>query len=115
MHIEHAAVGVVRAIQGLNRGEFEPVVHVLADCIERIRDEVGHRQDGWSGVEAIATINQQTVAAPGNVFTFDDGDLSTGACQPKCSAEASQTRTDDHNAISRPRNSTKLSTQQTHD
>ena len=75
VHVELGAVGVEGAVERLDGDEVEPVVHVLADGGERVADQVGHREDGRSGVEAEAGVLDEAGSPAGDALALEDGDL----------------------------------------
>ena len=55
------------------------MIHVFTDTVECVGDQVGHGQHGGSGVETVATINEQTVADEANIPFGGVGASGTGS------------------------------------
>ena len=105
VNVEHGSVGVERSVERRYRLEREPVLHGLADCVEAVGDEVGHREDGRAGIEPVGAISRLDVQAPGpparNRLALEDGDRAARSCEPHRGREPGEARTDDDDVIGR--------------
>ena len=103
MHVELRAVGVERAIERCDRGELEPVGHVLADAVEGVGDEVGHREHGGAGIDVVGARCgvqlEATRAAAGHLLAFEDGDLASGTGEAHGCREPAEACADHDDAV----------------
>ena len=88
MHVEDGPVGVEGPVQRRYRGQLQPVLHVLAEAVESIGDEIRHRQHGGAGVDAVVTrwslqVNL-TGSASGVVVALENRDRPTGTRESHC-------------------------------
>ena len=107
MHVQDGTVGIERPIQRRHRGQLQPVLHVLAEAVESVGDEIGHRQHGGAGIDAVLTRRplqlHLTGSASGVVIALENRDRPTGARESHRGREACEASTDDNYLVRRPR------------
>jgi len=108
VNVQYGTVGIERPIQRRYRRQLQPVLHVLTEAIESVGDEIGHRQHGGAGVDAVLTRRSLqlhlTGSATGVVVALENRDRATGARESHRRREARKAGTDDHHVVRRPRN-----------
>ena len=97
VHVQRRAVGVERAVERRHRVEVQPVLEPLADAVQGVGDEVRHREDRRTGVEAVAVDLEEPRPPAGDLLALEDRHLPAGAEQAQGGGQPAEPRTDhDH-------------------
>ena len=106
VHVELGAIGIERAVERRDGRELEPVGHVLADAVEGVGDEVGHREHGGTGVDVEGARGgvefDAARATAGDVFALQHGDFAACAGKTHRRGEPAEACADDDDAIGGP-------------
>ena len=80
--VKRGAVRVERAVERVDGLQVQPVLHPLSNAVERVRDQIGHREHRRAGVEAIPGKLQHPGTSARGGFAFQQRHLPAGAGEP---------------------------------
>ncbi len=103
MHVDRRAVGEGGPVQRADRPQVEPVLDLLAETVEAVGDQVGHRQHRRPDVEPVAAlgdvVDDHPGPAPGYRLALEHRDPPPSAGQAHRGRQPGQSGADHHNVV----------------
>ena len=93
----------MRPVQRIDRRELQVVLEALADAVEGVAQQVGHREHGRAGVEGVATagdvVDGDAGATAGNALPLQERHLPACSGETERRGETSQSGTHHDNPV----------------
>jgi hypothetical protein len=93
--VEGRSVGVHRSVHRIDGMDRDEVLHLGPGRVERVLEEVRHRQHGRAVVEPEALLGDHACPATGDGFTLDDRDVVPGTGEVRRGRQPAESGSDD--------------------